>query len=350
MKTRKSKKTGEIIPKSYNTFLLEIKKRIKTAQTKAVFSVNKELILLYYDIGCAILKKQTQEGWGKKIIDCLSGDLRKAFPLVKGFSPRNLLYMKQFSEAYDTTASISQQPVAKLPWGHNVVLIDKLNKLEERLWYARQAIANGWSRNVLVIQIETKLYKRQVGVKKTTNFPVKLPKPQSDMAEQTLKDPYIFDFLSIGNDAQEREIERELVKHITKFLLELGAGFAFIGQQYHLSVGGEDFYIDLLFYHLKLRCYIVIELKTGKFKPEYAGQLNFYLSAVDSSLRQKTDNPTIGLILCKDKNRLIAEYALRDIAKPVGVSEFKLVEKIPDKLKTSLPTIEEIEKEFGKGK
>lgn len=345
MNYKKQKNVGQITVESYNDFLCNIKKRIESAQSKSVLLVNKELILLYYDIGCAIKEKQLKEGWGNKTIDRLSSDLQKTFPDMKGFSSRNLLYMKQLSEIYGNKP-ISQQPVAKLPWGHNVVLIDKLDLLEQRLWYAQQAIENGWSRNVLSIQIETNLYKRQVQSKKITNFPVKLPQPQSDLAEQTLKDPYIFDFLSIGARAHEREIEKELVKHITKFLLELGAGFSFIGQQYHIEVGGEDFYIDLLFYHLKLRCYIVIEIKTGKFKPEYAGQINFYLSAIDTILKHKTDNSTIGLILCKDKNRLIAEYALRDITKPVGVSEYKLVEMIPDNLKTSLPTVEEIEAEL----
>lgn len=237
-----------------------------------------------------------------------------------------------------------QQLAAQIPWFHNCVLLDKVAKPSEREWYIRKAIEHGWSRNVLVHQIESGLMRRQGQA--ITNFKATLPSPQSDLAHETLKDPYLFDFLSIGEEAHEREIERELVKHITNFLLELGAGFSYVGKQYHMEVGGEDFYIDLLFYHLKLRCYVLIELKAGPFKPEYAGKLNFYLSAVDAQLRHESDNPSIGLILCKDKNKLVAEYALKDIAKPVGVSEYSLVEAIPEELKTSLPTVEQLEAEL----
>ncbi|MEW6738105.1 MAG: PDDEXK nuclease domain-containing protein, partial [Acidobacteriota bacterium] len=235
---------------------------------------------------------------------------------------------------------------AQIPWGHNTVLLDKLDTVEKRYWYAQKAVEFGWSRNILVMQIESKLYERQAINEKVTNFKTQLPAPQSDLAEQILKDPYNFDFLSIGQEAQEREIEREFVKHITKFLLELGAGFAFVGQQYHLEIGGDDFYIDLLFYHLKLRAYIVIDLKAGKFKPEYAGQINFYLSAIDATLKHPNDNPSIGLILCKDKNKVVAEYALKDMSKPIGISEYQLMAAVPEPLKTSLPSIEELEAEL----
>lgn len=331
---------------TYVALLTDLKARIRTARIKAALAANTELVQLYFEIGQAIAERQQLEGWGKGTIERLSRDLRREFPDMKGFSPRNLLYMKQFARAY-AGAPISQQPVAKLPWGHNLILIDRLDIPEQRAWYARMTLEHGWSRDILSIQIETRLYERQVEAPKLTNFRARLPQPHSDLAEQTLKDPYIFDFLSIGQEAHEREIERALVQHITRFLLELGAGFAFVGRQYHLEIGGQDFFIDLLFYHLKLRSYVVVELKTGAFKPADAGQLNFYLSAIDDQLRHPADNPTIGLILCKDRNRMIAEYALRDIQKPMGISEYRLVEAIPEDLKTSLPTIEELEQELG---
>lgn len=264
---------------------------------------------------------------------------------MKGLSARNLKYMRKFAEIYPDFELV-QQVVALLPWGHNVFLMDKIKTPEKRLWYARKAINNGWSRNVMVMQIEHKLYERQGKAEKINNFDLTLPKPQSDLAQEMLKDPYKFDFLSLGDEAQEREIEKELVKHITHFLLELGKGFAFVGQQYHLNIAGDDYYLDLLFYHLTLNCFVVIELKAGEFKPEYAGKLNFYLSAVDDLLKREHDAPSIGILLCKTKNRVKAEYALKDIQKPIGISEYKLVESIPEELKTSLPTIEEIEKEL----
>jgi len=329
----------------YIDLLSNLKKRIQEAQVKAVVSVNKELIYLYWDIGKNILERQTREGWGSKVIDRLSHDLMRCFPEMKGFSPRNLKYMRKLAEEYPEK-EIVQEVLAQLTWYHNITLIEKISSLSERLWYAQQTIKNGWSRNVLVHQIELNLYQRQGKV--THNFKNTLPAPQSDLARQTLKDPYIFDFLSLGDEAQEREIEKELTKHITKFLLELGAGFSFVGNQYHLEVSGQDYYIDLLFYHLGLRCYVIIELKTGDFKPEYAGKLNFYLSAVDSVLKHKEDNPSIGIILCKNKDKVVAEYALKDMGKPIGVSEYKIVRSIPEMLKTSLPTIDELEKELSK--
>ncbi len=331
---------------AYETFLIDLKDRIRTARTRASLAVNKELVLLYWEIGRDILDRQQREGWGTKVIERLAQDLRREFPEMKGLSSRNMKYMRTFAEAWPEKEFV-QQVVAQLPWGHNVRLLDRVKEPQERKWYAGKVIEHGWSRPVLVHQIESRLYHRQG--KAVTNFKETLPPVQSELAHEMLKDPYVFDFLSIGEEAHERDLERELVKHITSFLLELGAGFSFVGKQFHLEVGGEDFYLDLLFYHLKLRCYMVIELKTGPFRPEYAGKLNFYLSAVDDMLRHESDAPSIGLILCKDKNRLIAEYALRDISKPVGVSEYRLVEAIPEELKGSLPTIEELEAELTGG-
>jgi predicted nuclease of restriction endonuclease-like (RecB) superfamily len=264
---------------------------------------------------------------------------------MKGLSPRNFSYMRKLAELCSETP-ILQQVAAKLPWGHTLVLIDRLKAANERLWYGLKTIENAWSRAVLQMQIESQLHARQAGIPKISNFKNRLPNMQSDMALEILKDPYVFDFLSVGEDAHEREIERELVRHITEFLLELGSGFSYVGKQVHMEVAGEDFYLDLLFYHLKLRCYVVIELKAGAFKPEYAGKLNFYCSAVDELLRHENDNPTIGLILCKKKNGLLAEYALRDMEKPLAVSDYELTRAIPDNLKTSLPTVEEIEREL----
>jgi predicted nuclease of restriction endonuclease-like (RecB) superfamily len=314
---------------------------------KAALAVNAELVLLYWSIGRDILGRQETEGWGAHVIDRLSTDLHVAFPDMKGLSPRNLKYMRAFAEAWPDPRVV-QQLVARLPWGHNVRLLDRLDGPDDRLWYARQAIENGWSRNVLVAQIETRLHKR--AGKALTNFKATLPPPQSDLAQQTLKDPYVFDFLTLATDAQERDLERGLVQHVRDFLLELGVGFAFVGSQVHLAVAGEDFYLDLLFFYLKLRCFIVIELKTGAFKPEYAGKMNFYLSAVDAQRRWEGDQPSIGLVLCKQKNKVVVEYALRDMKKPIGVSAYKLLEKLPAKLKGSLPTVEELEAELGGGK
>ncbi|PIZ14663.1 DUF1016 domain-containing protein, partial [Candidatus Desantisbacteria bacterium CG_4_10_14_0_8_um_filter_48_22] len=328
---------------SYATVLEELKTKIRQAQHKAILSANKELILLYWDIGSTILKQQKSQRWGAKVIDRLSRDLTGSFPDMKGFSPRNLKYMRKFAGTYPDR-SIVQQLVAQIPWGHNVRLLDYVKDYNERIWYITQVIKNSWSRNVLVHQIESGLYQRQKDTCKITNFKRTLPSPQSDLAQQTIKDPYIFDFLSISQSVRELELQKELVSHIAKFLLELGTGFAFAGSQYHIEISGKDFYIDLLFYHLKLRCYVVIELKTGDFKSEYAGQLNFYLSAVNSQVKSKDDKPSIGIILCKSKDKIIAEYALRNMAKPMGVSEYRLSRAIPARLQESLPSVEEIEK------
>ncbi len=311
---------------------------------RAAVAVNQELVLLYWVIGKEILNRQRQEGWGAKIIDQLAADLGRSFPEMKGLSSRNLKYMRALAEAWPEDEFV-QQPVAQLPWGHNVRLLDLVKDRNERLWYARSAIEHGWSRNVLEIQIEAGLYRRQG--KAITNFTKTLPVPQSDLAHQLLKDPYNFDFLTLSRGANEREVETGLVAHIQNFLLELGTGFAFVGRQYPLEIAGDDYRLDLLFYHLKLRCFVVIDLKTGPFKPEYAGKMNFYLSAVDDMLKHPSDNPTIGLILCKSKKHLIVEYALRNTATPMGIAEFRHLEKLPAELKGSLPTIEEIEAEFG---
>lgn len=334
-----------ILPADYADWLNSLKSRIASTQQRAALAVNQELVLLYWHIGREIVQRQQQQGWGAKVIDRLAHDLRTAFPTMQGFSPRNLKYMRAFAEAWPD-AQFVQQVAAQLPWFHNVVLLTKVKVPQAQQWYARAAVQYGWSRAILEMQIETGLYEREG--KAITNFDQRLPKPQSDLANATLKDPYLFDFLGLSREANERAIEEALVEHIVRFLLELGAGFAFVGRQVHLEVGGDDFYLDLLFYHLKLRCYVVVELKATPFKPEYAGQLNFYLSAVDGLLKTEHDQPTIGLLLCKSRNRVVAEYALKDIAKPIGVAEYQLMRAIPDTLATSLPTIEQIEAELQK--
>lgn len=301
-------------------------------------------MLLYWQIGRDILARQASQGWGAKVIERLAHDLRTAFPEMKGFSRANLMYMRAFAEAWPD-AEIVQQAVGQLPWGHNLVLLSKLKNPAERQWYAAKAIEHNWSRNVLVMQIETRLLERKGAA--VTNFEASLPRPQLDLARESLKDPYRFDFLGLTDEAQERDVEQALVKHVTDFLLELGAGFAFVGRQVLLDVGGEEFFIDLLFYHLKLRCYVVIELKGGKFKPEHLGQLGFYLTAIDRQVKSEHDNPTIGLLLCKSKNKIVAEYALGDKTQPMGIAEYKLLESLPAELQTSLPSIEQIERELG---
>jgi predicted nuclease of restriction endonuclease-like (RecB) superfamily len=332
------------VPEGYALWLDELKGRIHGAQQRAALAVNRELVQLYWQIGRDILQRQATQGWGSKVIERLAHDLRVAFPGMKGFSRANLMYMRAFAEAWPD-AAIVQQAVGQLPWGHNLVLLSRLKAPEIRLAYAQAAIEHGWSRNVLNIHIETRRLERSGQA--ITNFVERLPMPGSDLAQQSLKDPYLFDFLDVGNEADEREIESALVKHITQFLLELGAGFAFVGRQVHLEVGGDDFFIDLLFYHLKLRCYVVIELKAEKFKPEHLGQLGFYITAVDRQVKAEQDAPTIGLLLCKSKNEVVAEYALSDKSQPMGVAEYKLLESLPEELQTNLPSIEQIERELG---
>ncbi|MES2598211.1 MAG: PDDEXK nuclease domain-containing protein [Verrucomicrobiota bacterium] len=330
-------------PAGYADWLADLKDRIHTARQRAALAVNRELVILYWQLGRDILARQAAQGWGAKVIERLAHDLRAAFPEMKGFSPRNLKYMRAFAEGWPDGEFV-QEVLAQLPWYHQLALLDKLDSPETRRWYAAKAIENNWSRNILVMQIETGLLERSG--RAVTNFELSLPKPQSDLARESLKDPYRFDFLGLTEKAQEREIEDALVQHVTDFLLELGAGFAFVGRQVMLDVGGDEFFIDLLFYHLKLRCYVVIELKAGKFQPEHLGKLGFYMTAVDAQVKHPADGPTIGLLLCKSKNKVVAEYALRDKAQPLGVAEYQLVESLPPELQTSLPSIEQIEHEL----
>jgi predicted nuclease of restriction endonuclease-like (RecB) superfamily len=330
----------------YSTLLRDIKERIQKAQIKAVLSVNAEMINLYWDIGKMIYVKQKQESWGSKVIQNLSKDINNELPEIKGFSERNIGFMLQLYKEYESDFPIVKQLVSQLPWGHNILLIQRVKDHSIRTWYMEQTIQNGWSRDTLSSMIKNDAYHRRGNL--TNNFQLTLPKPQSDLALQTMKDPYIFDFLTLTEPYQERELETELIKHLEKFLIELGAGFSFVGRQYHLVVSDNDFYLDLLFYHLKLRSFVIIELKKGEFKPEYAGKMNFYCSVVDDLLKHKTDQPTIGLILCQTKDRIFAEYSLRDIHKPIGISEYELTRELPDNLKSSLPSIEEIETELNK--
>lgn len=332
------------LPLDYANLLDDLKQRIREERLRVVLAANTAMVLLYWDIGRAIIERQEREGWGAKVIDRLSADLRREFPDMQGLSPRNLKYMRAFAAAWPDR-QIVQQVAAQIPWFHNCVLLDKLDDPEVRLWYARKAREEGWSRNVLALHIERRLHERQGQA--ITNFSATLPSPDSDMAAQVFKDPYLFDFLGTADPRREREIEQALVDHIRRFLLELGAGFAFVGRQVLLEVGDRDFYVDLLFYHLKLRCFVVVELKVGPFEPAYVGQMNLYLSAVDDLLRHPDDKPTIGLLLCKGKDHLVVEYALRDVHKPIGVAEWetRLVETLPEELKGSLPTVEELEAE-----
>jgi predicted nuclease of restriction endonuclease-like (RecB) superfamily len=330
-------------PTGYAELLRELKQKIRGAQLRASLAINHELVLVYWRMGREILVRQERESWGAKVIDRLSSDLKAEFPEMKGFSPRNLKYMRAFAEAWPEEAFV-QQLVAQIPWGHNVRILDYVKEPSEREWYVRATLRYGWSRDMLVHQIESGLYRRQGGA--VTNFEQVLPPEQSDLARQVTKDPYNFDFLMLGPDAHERDLERGLLEHLREFLLELGVGFAFVGSQYRLELGGNEFYLDLLFYHLKLRAYVVVDLKLGPFQPEFAGKMNFYLSAVNNLLRHPDDQPSIGLILCKTRDRIVAEYALQDVSKPIGISEYQLAAALPDTLKGTLPTIEELESEL----
>ncbi len=334
------------LPADYADALGTIKGRIQQERMRVILSANSAMVLLYWDIGQMILVRQDRAGWGAKVIDRLAADLREAFPDMKGFSPRNLKYMRAFAAAWPERA-IVQESLAQIPWYHHIALLEKLDKPKERIWYARQTMEHGWSHNILVLQIQGRIHERQG--KAITNFKVTLPPAESDLAAEVFKDPYLFDFLGTADPRREREIEQALVDHIQRFLLELGAGFAFVGRQVPLEVGDQDFRIDLLFYHLKLRCFVVIELKGGSFDPAFVGQLNLYLSAVDDLLRHPEDRPTIGLLLCREKNKIVVEYALRDLKKPVGVAEWKtrIVKSLPKELKGALPSVQELEKEFG---
>ena len=333
--------------REYQALLEELKGQIRAARTRAALAASRELLLLYWDLGRAILTAQGREGWGATVIDRLGADLRAAFREAAGFSPRNLKYMRAFAHAYPDRDALVQHPVARLPWGHVVRLLDKVADPDRRAWYAAAAYEHGWSRTILELQIESRLAERQGAA--TTNFARTLPAPDSDLAQQALKDPYVFDFLTLHDAAKEQELERGLLAHVERFLLELGAGFAYVGRQVRLEVGGEEYRLDLLFYHLKLRCFVVVDLTAGPFKPEYAGKLNFYLSAVDDQMRHPDDRPSIGLLLCRTRNRTIVEYALRDVHKLIGVAEWeiRLVASLPAELQGSLPTVEELERELG---
>lgn len=393
--SRTMKRTKAVAATAYGSLLSGLKERVRHAQVRAALSVNRELVQLYWHIGREILRSQQAEGWGAKVIERLAKDLRKEFPEMDGLSRTNLLYMRAFAEAHSGASLVQPavgqlaqevsapppkpgaksrpgaivpqavgqlipakvpqavgqlesdlppEPFASLPWGHNRVLLDRVKEPADRLWYARQALAHGWSRAVLEVQIETKLHKR--AGRALNNFAATLPPAQSDLAQQVLKDPYTFNFLALAPDAQERDLEQALMDHIQNFLLELGVGFAFVGRQVRLEVEGEDYAIDLLFYHLRLRCFVVIDLKKEAFKPEDAGKMNFYLSAVDDQMRQDGDQPTIGLLLCRDHKRLTVEYALRNFTKPIGVAQWRtrLVHSLPKQLRGVLPSVEEIQR------
>ncbi len=337
------------VPPDYLAVLSEIKERIQQTRLRTVLAANAGMILMYWDIGQVILKRQDEQGWGAKVIDRLSADLQQAFPDLRGLSPRNLKYMRAFAAAWSDRA-IVQRVIAQIPWRQNIALLEQLEDAKTRLWYAEQTIAHGWSQPILCLQIENALHERQG--KAATNFPATLPPAESDMVAQVFKDPYLFDFLGAADSRREREVEQALVDHIQKFLLEMGKGFAFVGRQVHLEVEGEDYYLDLLFYHYMLRRFVVIELKAVPFDAAFIGKLNLYLSAVDDLLRQPDDKPTLGLLLCQSNKKLSVEYALRGFQKPIGVAEWqtKLVKTLPKELKDSLPTVEEIERELGNGR
>ena len=322
----------------YATWLADLKQRIQSAQQRAALSVNRELVLLYWQIGKEILERQQTQRWGAKVIEQLAKDLTAAFPEMKGFSRRNLLYMRSFAEEWPNHEFV-QQAVAQLPWGQNLLLLTKLKTREEREWYAAKAIENGWSRNVMWHHISTQLLERTG--KAVTNFDGRLPKPDSELAHQTLKDPYLFDFLGISEEAKERDIETAMTQHVTRLLMELGEGFAFVGRQVPLEVDGQDFYIDLLFYNYRLHRFLVVELKAGEFKPEHAGQLNFYITLVDERIKSGEDKSTLGLLLCKKQHRVVAEYALRGMTQPIGIAEYRL--ELPADIASCLPTVEQIE-------
>ena len=328
----------------YLAIVEQIKLNIKSAQYKVAVSANRELISLYWSIGQVI---NAHKEWGNKFIDNLSHDIKLEFPDSTGYSVRNLKYMAKFHATYPDFQFV-QTVSAQIPWSHNIAIIEKVKDDRQRAWYTQETAINSWSYNVLIHQIESRLYERQAVADKVSNFEARLANPQSELAVQTMKDPYIFDFIPFKPDLLEKELEDALLKNVTKLLLELGTGFAFVGNQYHIEVGGDDFYIDLLFYHVKLRCYVVVELKTGEFKPEYAGKLNFYLSSVDGLLKAEQDNPSIGLLLCKSKNNIVAEYSLKDMSKPIGVSEYKVTDSLPVELENTLPSVEDIQNRIDK--
>jgi predicted nuclease of restriction endonuclease-like (RecB) superfamily len=335
------------LPRDYAKTLAAIKHRIHQERLRVVLAANSAMVLLYWDIGRMILDRQERSGWGAKVIDRLSADLREAFADLKGFSPRNLRYMRTFAAAWPER-EIGQQLAAQIPWFHNCLLLDRVPDPAARKWYIHQAVEHGWSRNVLSLQIDGRAHERHG--KALSNFKATLPPQDSDMAAQVFKDPYLFDFLGTADLRREREVEQALIDHLQRFLLELGSGFAFVGRQVHLELAGHDYFLDLLFYHLKLRCYVVIELKAVHFDPAFIGRINVYLSAVDDLLRHPDDKRTIGLLLCRSKDKIVVEYALRDLKKPIGVAgwETKIVESLPQDLEGSLPTVQELEAELSR--
>ncbi len=334
------------LDKNYKDFLSGIKDRLRTAQIRAALAANSELIKFYWQLGADLIEKQKAYKWGEHFLEQFSHDMRQAFPEMQGFSKRNLEHMRRFASFYPNL-NFAKQPVSQLPWGHIVRLMQMIKDDLQREWYAQQTVKNGWSRTILEMQIESGLYERQgISGKKISNYNQHLPAAQSDLANEILKDPYNFDFLTISDEAHEREIENALVTHVRDFLIELGQGFAFVGSQVPLTFDDQEFFIDLLFYHLHLRCFVVVELKAGKFKPEHTGQLGFYLVAVDDLMKKENDNPTIGILLCKSKSKFVAEYALRSMKAPIGISEYTLSKALPKEFKTSLPTVEQIEAEL----
>lgn len=348
-----SENAVNLLTQEYKNFISNIKSKIQNAQIKASIKVNEELLKLYWEIGYMIVGKQKLSSWGDSFLENISRDLQKEFPDMKGFSYRNMRAVKQWYLFWQQAVSNLenaqwQQAIANLfriPWGHNLVILSKCKDIDEALFYVSKTIENSYSRAVLVHQIESRLHDRTG--KAVTNFESTLPKPHSDLAKEITKDPYNFDFLTIREQYDEKELEEALMENLTKFLLELRSGFAFVGRQYRLEIGGDEFHIDLLFYHVRLHCYVVVELKVTDFRPEFAGKLNFYISAVDGELKSKEDNPTIGILVCKSKNDTVVEYSLKDISKPMGVSEYELTTILPENLKSSLPTIEEIEAKLG---
>lgn len=359
------------LDKAYKSWIKEVKEKIRSAQLKAAVTVNRELIFFYWDLGKTISQKLEESSWGDKVLKNISKDLKEEFPLMSGLSATNLKYCRRFYDFYknefgqqpvdqlenahptvqqsvgqsqNKALTKVQQLVAQIPWGHNILIFSKADDLKEAFFYVQKTIENNWSRNVLGLQIESGLYNRKG--KSISNFKATLPAPLSDLAQETLKDPYVFDFLQLNEKYREKDVENQLIRHLSKFLLELGKGFAFIGQQYPLKVADNDYYLDLLFYHTRLKCYVVIELKNTRFQPEFTGKLNFYLSAVDDLVKMEDDNPTIGILLCKEKNNIEAEFALRDMKKPIGISDYQIVKHLPKDLKSALPTIEEIENQL----
>lgn len=346
----------QIISRDYNEWIISLKLRFQKAQIKAAVKVNSTLLEFYWGLGSDIVQKQKDSAWGSGFLKQVSKDLMTEFPDVKGFSEPNLKHIRNWWSFYNSKKITTCYPnipidvkqlVSKIPWGQNILIISKSKTLEEALFYVKNTMNYGWSRSILSLQIKSDLYNREG--KAITNFENSLPRVDSDLANQILKDPYNFEFLTLTKDFKEKELEQGLVKHITHFLLELGAGFAYVGRQVELKVGGDSFYIDLLFYHTKLRCYVVVELKTTEFQPEYAGKLNFYLAAIDGEMKHELDAPTIGILLCKSKNKTVVEYSLKNINTPIGVSEYQITESLPEEFKSALPTVEEIEAELMRG-